>query len=61
MNRETQYTEVKEIVDDPKLTNSFISGAGWDLLTVGNRKRQLAVGIYTDLIVYVIGHRADAQ
>ena len=61
MNSERHYTEVKEIIDDPGSTNHLIDGGGWDLLEVGKRKREVTAGVFEDRIVYVVGHRADAQ
>jgi hypothetical protein len=61
MNNEQHYTAVREIIDDVGETNRFIRGGGWDLLALGKRKCEIADRVYSDQIVYVIGHRADAQ
>ena len=61
MSSESNYFEVKEIIDRPRGVSDYINGGGWDLLLVAARKKELANGVYTDQVVYVIGHRADAR
>ncbi len=61
MSFDQTYTEVREICDNPNETTRFIDGGGWDLLDIANRKREIAKDVYSDQVVYVIGHRADAQ
>lgn len=56
-----RYTEVRELIDAPDTVTDLIDGGGWDLLQVASRKRRVDDGIFTDEIVYVVGHRADAQ
>ena len=61
MSFDRNYTEVREFTDSPAAIRPFIDGGGWDLLAVAIRKREIAENIYSDQVVYVVGHRADAQ